>query len=267
MRILLVADLHYTLPQFDWVVERAGAYDLVVMAGDHLDIGSLVDGRTQSVVVKKYFSRLRAKTKLVVCSGNHDLDANSEGERIARWLGQSLNDGVLSDGESFTSDDTTITSCPWWDGPVIRAKIAEQLAAAAAQRGERWIWIHHAPPDKSPISWGGDRYFGDVELSQWIERFQPDIVLSGHVHQSPFVPDGSWVDRIGKTWVFNAGHEIGPIPPHIVIDTKAGEAVWFATVGVQAVKLDAPLTRPVQRLEAPPEWLEDADRPRAQTLC
>ena len=62
MRLLLVADLHYSLPQFDWVLDMAGRFDVVVMAGDHLDIGSMVDGRAQSIVVDKYFSRLRAKT-------------------------------------------------------------------------------------------------------------------------------------------------------------------------------------------------------------
>ena len=79
--------------------------------------------------------------------------------------------------------------------------------------------MHHAPPAKSPTSWGGDRYFGDVELREWIDRYRPDIVLSGHVHQSPFVKDGSWVDRIGETWVFNAGQQFGAPPTHVIIDT------------------------------------------------
>jgi hypothetical protein len=208
---------------------------------------------------------LRAKTKLVICSGNHDLDSKSEiGEKIARWLGTAQNEGVPSDGESFLLDDTLFTICPWWDGPVTRARIAEQLSEAAARRSGRWTWIHHAPPDKSPISWGGARYFGDVELTEWIGRFEPDIVLSGHVHQSPFVQDGSWVDRIGKTWVFNAGQELGPIPPHIIIDTKADEALWFSSAGVQSVCLGAPLMRPVAQLSAPPDWLKAGDQPRVQ---
>ena len=37
-RILLTSDLHYTLPHLDWVVRVAPSYDLVVLAGDHLDI-------------------------------------------------------------------------------------------------------------------------------------------------------------------------------------------------------------------------------------
>ena len=58
MQLLLVADLHYSLPQFDWVLNMTGDFDVVVMAGDHLDLSSAVDGRAQSVVVKKYFKVL-----------------------------------------------------------------------------------------------------------------------------------------------------------------------------------------------------------------
>ena len=125
-------------------------------------------------------------------SGNHDLDApNETGEKIAKWLGGGQTEGVSSDGESFVIDYTLFTICPWWDGPITRAGIAAQLAEAARQPHKQWIWIHHAPPDKSPISWGGARYFGDTELAQWIGEYQPDIVFCGHVHQSPFVKDGS----------------------------------------------------------------------------
>lgn len=264
MRLLLVADLHYSLPQFDWVLEIAADFDVVVMAGDHLDAGSLVDGRAQTVVVRKYFSRLRARTRLLVCSGNHDLDSRNEaGEKVARWLGGLQNEGVLSDGESIFLDETMFTICPWWDGPVVRAGIGAQLAEASAKRTKQWIWIHHAPPDKTPISWGGARDFGDTELREWIEQYGPDIVLSGHVHQSPFVKDGSWVDRIGPTWVFNAGQHLGAPPTHIIIDTNAGEALWFSAAGNQFIRFGDPLKRPVPRLEAVPDWLKAAGRPHA----
>jgi len=43
----------------------------------------------------------------------------------------------------------------------------------------------------------------------WIDQHRPDMVLTGHVHQPPFKPDGAWAHRIGNTWVFNAGHQIG----------------------------------------------------------
>ena len=41
MRGLLVSDLHYALKQFDWVHAVADRFDLVVIAGDSLDISSV----------------------------------------------------------------------------------------------------------------------------------------------------------------------------------------------------------------------------------
>src|SRR6266436_1309402 len=74
MRILLVSDLHYTLRQLDWVVSVAADYDLVVLAGDHLDVVSPVSPDAQIAVVLEYLARIAAKTTVVACSGNHDLD-------------------------------------------------------------------------------------------------------------------------------------------------------------------------------------------------
>jgi hypothetical protein len=46
------------------------------------------------------------------------------------------------------------------------------------------------------------------------------------VHQAPFVDGGGWADRIGSTWVFNAGQQPGPVPPHIAVDLTGCRAVW-----------------------------------------
>ena len=86
LKILIVADLHYALPQFDWLVAAAPAYDLVILAGDMLDISSPVDPGTQIVVVLNYLKQLRSLTQIVVCSGNHDLDA--DGLLLEREKGQ-----------------------------------------------------------------------------------------------------------------------------------------------------------------------------------
>jgi Icc-related predicted phosphoesterase len=53
-------------------------------------------------------------------------------------------------------------------------------------------------------------------------------VFSGHIHNAPFYPDGSWIDRIGETWVFNPGRQIGPRPTSIVFDLDAMTAEWFS---------------------------------------
>ena len=261
MKILIVSDLHYTLPQFDWVVAAGPSYDLVVIAGDLLDVGSLVDPETQIIVVLKYLRRLRAQTRVVVCSGNHDLDGTgANGEKQAVWMNAVKRLAIPADGDTLFVDDLMITVCPWWDGPLTQKAIARQFADALKFRDGTWMWVYHAPPNNSPVSWSevGHRYYGDAALNGWIAEYGPDLVICGHVHDSPFTREGSWVDRIGQSWVFNAGRQIGDVPTTIVIETEAREAAWFSNEDAQSVSLDTPLSRPIAELEAMPAWMPHA---------
>jgi Icc-related predicted phosphoesterase len=238
MRILLVSDLHYTLPQLDWIVRVAPSFGLVVLAGDSLDISSPVSLDAQSVVILRYLSLLQATGRVVVSSGNHDLTGpDIRGEQSALWLAEARAAGIPSDGDSLLIDDTLVTICPWWDGPLGRDALIAQLDADAARRPRRWIWVYHWPPMGSPTCWTGRRHYGDADIGAWIAQYQPDLVLTGHVHEPPFKPDGAWADRLGNTWVFNAGRQIGPVPAHIEIDLADGSAVWKSMMGMEAMRL------------------------------
>jgi Icc-related predicted phosphoesterase len=251
MKFLLVSDLHYTLKQFDWLHGVAEQFDLVVIAGDHLDISAIASVDAQVVVVLKYLRRLKERTRLVVSSGNHDLTGRgTSGERVARWMAKVREIGVPADGDAIELGDLTITICPWWDGPDTCAEVGEQLARDARRRGPKWMWVYHAPPDQSPLSWNGTTHYGDSALREWIRTYGPDIVLTGHIHQAPFRQGGSWVDRIGSTWVFNAGRQIGPSPTHVIVDLDEQSAKWFSLAGDEVVRLDQP--QPERQPLSPP---------------
>ncbi len=241
MRILLVSDLHYSLPQLDWVVGAAPAFDLVVVAGDSLSIRSAVSLDAQSVVVLRYLSLLQSAGRVAVSSGNHDLTGpDAHGEQGALWLAEAKAVGIETDSDSMIVGDTFVTICPWWDGPAGKAAVAAQLAGDATRRGgRRWLWIYHWPPLGSPTCWTGRRDYGDADLGRWIDEYRPDAVLTGHVHESPFKLDGSWMDRIGDTWVFNAGHQIGPVPARVELDFTEGRATWVSLLGIEEVDLTA----------------------------
>jgi Icc-related predicted phosphoesterase len=246
MKVLVVSDLHYALKQFDWVLRVAQEFDVVIIAGDLLDMSAHVDGRAQIVVVLKYLQRLSAMTKLVVCSGNHDLDArDADGERTAKWLGQLRKLNISSDGDSFVGGDMLFSICPWWDGQLARSRIAEQFERDAARRTGKWAWVYHAPPTGSATSWDGRRAYGDEALAKWIGEYAPDFVFSGHVHTAPFCPGGSWIDRLGRTWVFNAGFQIGPAPASLVLDTFEKAVLWSSTGRREYVGLNETLQAPL----------------------
>ncbi len=233
MKLLCTADLHYRLPQLDWLVEQASEVDVIVIPGDLLQVMGAAPMEVQIVVVSKYLERLAERTIVLASSGNHDLDGPGEtGEQASNWLRELASDRLIVDGGSIDIGNVRFTVCPWWDGPETRRLVDEQLSISAVNRPERWIWVYHSPPSGSPLCNTGQRSYPDPELAAWIDRWHPDLVVCGHIHQAPWAPDGGWVDRRGTTWLLNAGHQPGQVPAHVLIDTDAtvdsGEAEWVA---------------------------------------
>jgi Icc-related predicted phosphoesterase len=227
MRLIFLADLHFSLKQYDWLLAHAGEYELIVIGGDLLDLASSLDIDTQITVVEKYLGLLMKSSRLVISSGNHDGDSrNAKDESVAQWLQESRTNGLHVDGDGFDWQGARITVCPWWDGELSRSEIESQLEREAPLVTGRWIWIHHAPPEGANTSWSGRKFIGDGFLRKWIDRYQPDMVLSGHIHNAPFAPPGSWVDRIGRTWVFNTGRQTGSQPTSLTIDLETMTAEW-----------------------------------------
>ena len=238
MRILLASDLHYRLSQYDWLVGQAAGFDVVALPGDHLEVAGAVPLAAQIVVIDRYLARLGQRTTLVTCSGNHDLDgAGPHGEKMARWIRRATHPGVHVDEATVEVDGVRLTSCPWWDGPSTRKGVDRLLEEEAARRAGTWVWLYHSPPADTGLCSNGRRRFPDADLVGWIERFRPDVVLCGHVHEAPWAPDGAWAARIGATWVFNAGSQVGPIPSHVILDTAEGTARWVAPPSDQTISL------------------------------
>ena len=233
MKLLCTADLHYRLPQLDWLVEQAAEFDVVVVPGDLLQVVGAAPLEVQIVVVSKYLRRMADRTLVLASSGNHDLDGPGEtGEQATAWLRELADDRLVVDGHSVDTDGVRFTVCPWWDGPETKRLVDEQLAAAAIDRPERWIWVYHSPPSDSPLCNAGERSFPDPDLAAWIDRWRPDLVICGHIHQAPWVAGGAWIDQRDSTWLINAGHQPGPMPAHVVIDLDpvSGQATaeWVA---------------------------------------
>lgn len=233
MRVLLTSDLHYTLRQYDWLLGAAADFDAVVIAGDHIDAFLPVPAHVQIAALRASFAAVAQKSRLLVCSGNHDLNARSRaGEKTADWLDAARSAALAVDGDTVKVNDTLFTVCPWWDGPQARAGVEQMLEQASQQRRGRWIWVYHAPPEGA-LSWTGKRHFGDPLLPELIRRHAPTAVLCGHIHEAPFKSGGSWIERIGDTWLFNAGRQIGDVPARIEIDFAQGAARWISLAGIE----------------------------------
>lgn len=236
----MVSDLHYQLRQYDWLLHAAPRYDAVMIAGDLLDLGSLVDPDVQILVVSQYLEALKAATCVVVCSGNHDGDERTDdGGFSAAWLTELRSTGLHVDGESFDFTGMRVSVCPWWEGTRQRDALREQLRLESMNLGAPlWLWLHHAAPSDSPVSWTGKTDGGDPFLLSMIDEFSPNIVISGHIHNAPMVAGGSWHARRGRTWLFNPGSQVGPVPSSIRIDLTASTADYVSYDEVAQVRLE-----------------------------
>lgn len=241
MKIIIASDLHYRLKQFDWLENVAPQFDAMIIAGDLLDISSLLDLQVQVSVVCKYLQRISNKTRLLVCSGNHDgNEKNDNDEFIAPWLQQVRGPMLHVDGDDVQFGKILVSIFPWWDGEITKDSVSQQFVNTSQSRKDfsRWIWIYHAPPDESPTSWNGRQSYGDRELNTWIDEYRPDLVITGHIHESPFKSGGSWVDKIGDTWIVNAGNYPSDMPPYIILDLQAMTAEWFSLAGDERKELN-----------------------------
>jgi len=84
--------------------------------------------------------------------------------------------------------------------------IAEALDdLARATPADSTIFVTHSPPrDTRCDVTGGRAHVGSRALRRFVERHQPPLVLSGHIHESPRVSE-SYRDTIGRTLVVNPG--------------------------------------------------------------
>ena len=90
-----------------WPMRSGGAaadFDAVVIAGDHIDAFLPVPSAVPIAALSASFAAVARKSRVLVCSGNHDLDArNAEGEKTADWLGAVRSSVLAVDGHSPTA--------------------------------------------------------------------------------------------------------------------------------------------------------------------
>jgi Icc-related predicted phosphoesterase len=253
MKILLTTDLHSCSFWYEWLIDQAGSVDLIALAGDLVE-GFAPGSHSEEIrIVERCLGMIvSAGCPVAACSGNHELFLRKTirvPEKPATTLsrlGELLYLPIpeATDHPLFVPDGCTrlvtqkeesliITTIPYRidvgvgigrDIPEIH--LWEEGRKLREERGCRWLVLHHEPPRHTRV--GGMR--GHFSLVSTIQRFQPDFVLSGHLHDQPFLPGGGFCDQIGKTFCFNPG-QVHPrssrTPNHIILNTSSGEGKWF----------------------------------------
>lgn len=232
MKILLTADLHMDLKQFEWLEQQASRFDLIVIGGDLLQLGHSSNKEEQISQVLPFLKRIKAQCPILISSGNHDSDRrNQAGEECADWIQEFASEFEVP--SNFANNRYRFTSCPWWNGPQSREAMLDQLNSEQPEDGVTWIWIHHSPPRGSRTAWTLKGDVGDPFLLKLIGQYRPAYVLSGHVHNAPFYAEGGWSEKVGNTWVFNAGKQPGKVPAHIELDLGKKSARYSSIEGIE----------------------------------
>jgi Icc-related predicted phosphoesterase len=211
LTILHVTDFHFNKRWFDWLLHRAPAHDVVVMSGDMLDLSVATPQRRQIAWVSDWLNDF--PRPISACSGNHDLEWDSETERWmpAYWLRDIVNPHVWTDSQRVELNGTSILNIG---------------CATRPKGGEADIWVVHAGPTKTlatTCASGGDG--GDPDLNASVGRYAPRLVRSGHVHDPVH-----WREHDGATLFLNPGH-VGhaEIPNHILVRTDDLNCRFFGT--------------------------------------
>jgi Icc-related predicted phosphoesterase len=107
-------------------------------------------------------------------------------------------DGWVSDGRQVRPHRFD----PARRAPTIAAALEDLARLGPA--GETLFVLHSPPCDTRCDMIGASRHVGSRAIRAFIERHQPPLVLSGHIHESPRV-SASYRDTIGRTIVVNPG--------------------------------------------------------------
>jgi len=242
MNILYTSDLHSRQKWYQWILKQAPNYDLICIAGDLLDMFS--DKNLLEQLYELYFwcqKMEKTGVPLALCSGNHDFaekmlehgDVSQAKQSVLKdeafvniftGEGSYLNrlPGVICADQSnhIFKNQLLISSCPYsfYDERVegTTRKLLYDAFALKQKHQIPWIILHHDPPEGAGISMAEHHIdSGSTSFGEWVRNLKPDITLSGHLHEAPLV-HGSCVDKVGKSFCFNCGHDsTASIPSYV----------------------------------------------------
>lgn len=198
MHLLAITDIHgrVTIPEMIREVIRSA--DLLTIAGDLTDFGGEAEARQVLETIQKENKQILAVPgNCDTSSVNHALTAeriNIHGE-ITK-IKEIAFMGIGGCGKTPFGTPQEYSE----------REIIELLHGFRKQGDVRYhILVSHAPPSDTSV----DRTFlgrhvGSKALRDFIETFQPDLVLCGHIHEA------RGVDHIGTSLIINPG----PFPKH-----------------------------------------------------
>jgi uncharacterized protein len=194
MKIVSFGDVHMATRNLDRMGEVMRDCDLVILSGDLTNFGGVDDARKVLTDVR------RACSHVLAVPGNLDQ------LEVIPFL---EDDGIALHGKGLVKDGVGIFGC---GGSNITPfgtpmELSEDEIYATLRAGynavrdvRQLLMICHTPPfDTRCDRILSGKPVGSTAARRFIEEVQPDVCISGHIHES------AGVDQIGPTKIFNAG--------------------------------------------------------------
>ncbi|MCF7865945.1 metallophosphoesterase [Candidatus Woesearchaeota archaeon] len=189
MKILIFTDLHAQYEYIEELTKKSKDADLVISLGDH----TLFDNGT-----KEFFDFLESLNKpCLVIHGNHEPSKETREECEKRLNIEFMHkkylryQGILfigHGGGGFTSIYPSFEN--------LKKEFSD-----AMKTSEKTILLTHAPPINTKLDLvPGVGHVGSKTYREFIEKNQPTLSISGHIHDTFGIED-----KIGKTKLINPG--------------------------------------------------------------
>jgi len=188
MKLLCISDLHSEAGSIEGLAEA----DALVICGDITHFG---DGAK----AKELLYSFKDSNMILAVPGNCDnLDVNDalldlDVDLHARGR---IIDDVGFFGLGGSNETPFNTPQEYKEDTLLEfiMKGYEQVRDAAFK-----VFVTHTPPIDTKLDDAGGRHVGSTSVRRFIEEYQPDLVLCGHIHEA------KGTDRMGKTVMVNPG--------------------------------------------------------------
>jgi hypothetical protein len=194
MKIVAMTDLHGNTSGIEGLADELAAADVVLLAGDLTNFGSRRDAARILNAVREH------NDSVLAVHGNCDrpdvADYLSE-EGISLHARSVERDGVvfLGLGGSLPAPAGTPSE---YDEDELAAFLRQ--GAEGADDSLPWVLVSHQPAADTALDRvRGGRHVGSRSVRAFIERHEPLVCFSGHIHEA----DGT--DTIGPTKLINPG--------------------------------------------------------------
>jgi Icc-related predicted phosphoesterase len=195
MQWIVLADVHGSVGHLPYIVPELSRAEGVFIAGDITNFG----GRSEAMSVIDSLASFNEN--ILAVAGNCDLKAAGQylDERSMNVHGKALIQGNLCCvGVSGSLPCSGAT--PQEQGEDEFAQVLKQAIQSFSGEFCNLVVMSHQPAYGTAVdTLRGGKYCGSHAIRQFIERHEPLLAISGHIHEA------AGVDTLGKTTLVNPG--------------------------------------------------------------